>query len=46
MDNYQWSRNPWELEKDPGDPALVESPEDYLLAYWMGRWWGFIGEEM
>ncbi|MBM4353342.1 MAG: hypothetical protein FJ109_06015 [Deltaproteobacteria bacterium] len=46
MDNYLWGGNPYELEVDPGDPQLVESPEDYLLAYWMGRYFGFIAAEM
>lgn len=42
MDNFQWSRNPWELESEAENRRIVESPEDYLLAYWMGRWYGFI----
>jgi hypothetical protein len=46
MDNYQWSRNPWEMEKEVANPKLVESPEDFLLAYWMGRAYGFITPEM
>jgi hypothetical protein len=45
MDNFLWIGNPYRLEKDDGDPHIVESPEDYLLAYWMGRYYGFIGEE-
>jgi hypothetical protein len=45
-DNFQWIGNPYKPETDPGDPTWVESPEDYLLAYWMGRWFGFISEEM
>lgn len=46
MDNFQWIGNPYSLEQDAGDPTWVESPEDYLLAYWMGRWFGFIAPEM
>ena len=46
MDKYQWSRNPWEMEKEVANPKLVESPEDFLLAYWMGRAYGFITPEM
>jgi hypothetical protein len=45
-DNYQWGRNPWDMEVDPGDARTVESPEDFLLAYWLGRWFGFIREGM
>lgn len=43
-DNFQWIGNPYKPEIDPGDATWVESPEDYLLAYWMGRWFGFIAE--
>jgi hypothetical protein len=46
MDNFLWTRNPYEMEVDPGDPRRIESPEDYLLAYWLGRWWGFISPQM
>ncbi len=46
MDNYLWGGNPYELEEDPGDPQLVESPEDYLVAYWMARYFGFVTPEM
>jgi len=45
-DNFQWIGNPYKPEVDPGDATIVESPEDYLLAYWMGRWFGFISEGM
>jgi len=46
MDNYQWNRNPWKLKKEDENKRIIESPEDYLLAYWMGRFFGFISEEM
>ncbi|RJO70184.1 MAG: hypothetical protein C4523_05640 [Myxococcales bacterium] len=45
-DNFQWIGNPYLMEQEDGNPAHVESPEDYLLAYWMGRYFGFIGEDM
>ena len=46
MDNFLWTGNPYELEQAPAEPKNVESPEDYLLAYWMGRYFGFISEDM
>jgi hypothetical protein len=46
MDNDLWIRNPYSLEKEPENLQIVESPEDFLLAYWMGRYFGFIPEEM
>lgn len=45
-DNFQWIGNPYALETSPADPRHVESPEDFLLAYWMGRYFGFIDETM
>jgi hypothetical protein len=46
MDNCVWLNNPYKLEKEDAWPNHVESPEDYLSAYWMGRFFGFITEEM
>ena len=46
MDNYYWNRNPWKLKKEEENRRIVEFPEDYLVAYWMGRYFGFISEEM
>jgi hypothetical protein len=45
-DNYQWTKNPYRIEKVDEDRQRVESPEDYLLAYWMGRYHGLVGEEL
>ncbi len=45
-DNFLWIRNPYKLKIEPEDKLLIESPEDYLLAYWMGRYYGFISEDM
>jgi len=46
-DNYVWRLDPYEIPKDhTGTPNLVHSPEDYLLSYWMGRYFGYITEEM
>ena len=46
MDNFHWINNPYEMEQYPADPLQIESPEDYLLAYWLGRYYGLITEEM
>ncbi len=46
MDNFVWINNPYKLEQAPADPRTLESPEDYLLAYWMGRYFGFLRAEM
>ena len=46
-DNYVWRLDPYEIPKaHAGTPGLVHSPEDWLLAYWMGRYYGFITPEM
>ncbi|MCX7944233.1 MAG: hypothetical protein N2746_06980 [Deltaproteobacteria bacterium] len=46
MDNFLWIRNPYKLKIEPENLFLIESPEDYLLAYWIGRYYGFIDENM
>lgn len=38
---FIWERQPWKLV-DPGAPNLAFAGLDYLLAYWLGRWAGFI----
>ncbi|MCX7958958.1 MAG: hypothetical protein N3B13_07915 [Deltaproteobacteria bacterium] len=45
-DNFLWIRNPYKLKSEPENKLLIESPEDYLLAYWIGRYYGFIDENM
>ncbi len=46
MDNFLWFRNPYDMEQEPEDPKTVESTEGYLLAYWVGRYFGFITPDM
>jgi hypothetical protein len=41
---FMWERQPWKLE-DPGLPNGLYGGVDYLLAYWLGRYYGFIGED-
>lgn len=45
MDNFLWFRNPYEMERDEEDLRHVESPEDFLLAYWFGRYFGLIAPD-
>jgi len=47
FDNYIWRLDPYEIpEAQKGVPGMVHSPDDYLLAYWMGRYYGYISEDM
>ena len=42
---YMWTRNPYERKICTEDTQRLSPPIDYLLAYWMGRYFGYIGEE-
>ncbi|MBI4816408.1 MAG: hypothetical protein HY791_09120 [Deltaproteobacteria bacterium] len=44
IDNYMWKKNPYAIKVEAAIPSLVESPEDYLLAYWVGRYFGILDE--
>jgi FAD/FMN-containing dehydrogenase len=45
-DNYIWRLDPYEIPKaHQAVPKLVHTAEDWLLAYWVGRYHGFIEEE-
>ena len=41
---FMWERNPWKLV-DPGDPNFLYPGIDYLAAYWMGRYFGFLQDD-
>jgi hypothetical protein len=41
---FLWERNPWKLQ-DPGVPHRLYGGVDYLLAYWMARYFGFIADD-
>ncbi len=46
-DNYIWRLDPYEIP--PGytaSPGYVHTGEDWLLAYWVGRYHGFIGADL
>ncbi len=41
-----WWRNPYQRRDCEAEPWMITSPGDYLLAYWMGRYYGFLGSEL
>jgi hypothetical protein len=41
---FIWERNPWTLT-DPGADYLVFPGIDYLISYWMGRYFGFLRDD-
>lgn len=46
-DNYLWRLDPYEIPQGHvGTPGKVHSPEDWLLAYWLGRYHGFIPADL
>ncbi|MBI2374432.1 MAG: hypothetical protein HYV07_10595 [Deltaproteobacteria bacterium] len=44
IDNYMWKKNPYAIKSEAAIPNLVESPEDYLLAYWLARHFGILDD--
>jgi hypothetical protein len=43
---FTWSADPYQLKQFGPETKRVEIPADYLLPYWMGRYYGFISEDM
>ncbi|MBZ0251709.1 MAG: hypothetical protein K8I02_00080 [Candidatus Methylomirabilis sp.] len=43
-EGFRWQRNPYRL-CGPDNPRFEYPGEDYLIAYWMGRYYGFLTEE-
>ncbi len=42
-DNYLWRLDPYEIPRAyTAVPDRVHSPEDFLLAYWVGRYYGYL----
>lgn len=39
-----WQSSPWALECGPDNPSFEFAGEDYLQAYWLGRYHGFLSE--
>jgi len=46
MDNFHWINTRTRWSSPPADLLGIESPEDYLLAYWPGALLRLITEEM
>ncbi len=47
FDNYLWRLDPFVIQQERQENRrLVWSPEDYLMAYWMGRLHGLIGPDL
>jgi hypothetical protein len=44
VSDFIWQRNPWGLF-NTGNLAATMPGVDYLLAYWMGRYYGFITDD-
>ena len=43
---FLWWSAPYSRENCVETPWMFRHPADYLLVYWTGRYYGFIGEEM
>ncbi len=44
VSDFIWQRNPWGL-LDGGNPQLTYPGVDYLVAYWMGRYYGQLQDD-
>ncbi len=45
LKRFVWWASPYGTQGCNAEPRVVYSPADYLLAYWMGRYYGFIATE-
>ena len=45
LGTFLWWGDPFDREKCTEADWDIEPPQDYLLAYWMGRYFGFIGAD-
>jgi len=43
---FVWWANPYKINNCAENLRLIEPPTDYLLAYWMGRYYGFIPDDI
>lgn len=44
--NFVWWGDPYDLRECSADEGRIEVPTDYLLPYWMARYYGFIDATM
>ena len=43
---FLWWANPYNRRRCSANDAEIQQPGDYLLPYWMGRYYGFIPEDL
>lgn len=43
---FVWWANPYDIRNCEENLRRIEPPTDFLLAYWMGRYYGFIPEDL
>jgi hypothetical protein len=46
LGRFIWWTNPYDPNDCVGNARLIITPGDYLVTYWMGRYYGFITEDM
>jgi hypothetical protein len=47
FDNYLWRLDFFKIQPErPENRQRIYSPEDFLIAYWLGRYHGLIGPEL
>ena len=44
MSTFVWWGSPYDIDDCTEDDRNIKPPADYLLPYWMGRYYGFISE--
>ncbi len=42
MNNFMWKLNPYRIAQKDEATRFIEAPDDYLLAYWLGRQYGIL----
>lgn len=45
-ETFLWWGNPYSRDECAANPQRIFAPSDYLLPYWMGRYYGFITADM
>jgi len=46
VETFEWWSDPYDRESCSADPWTIRMPGDFLLPYWMGRYFGFIPETL
>jgi len=44
--DFLWQHHPFQIEITNPEPRLVYSGADYLLAYWLGRYYGHLADDV